>query len=183
MPTWEAKFSQKSLQKLDIPNQFQKLFKPALWYCFNIKLLKFFFTIFFFLHLFLFTWNISLCLVFRPSHIWLDIHSRDVYDTQRAFGDLRHLNSTRALGHSKGTHALEGHWSIRTLGYLGQWGNRALRHSGNWALGALKDLGNRALGYLRHSSFLALGHLSLVFIWNSALRERGDSIITLRPGG
>ena len=104
-------------------------------------------------------------------------------DTQRAFGDLRHLNSTRALGHSKGTHALEGHWSIRTLGYLGQWGNRALRHSGNWALGALKDLGNRALGYLRHSSFLALGHLSLVFIWNSALRERGDSIITLRPGG
>ena len=41
-------------------------------------------------------------------------------DTQRAFGDLKHLKSTRALGHSKSTRAVEGHWSIRTLRCSGQ---------------------------------------------------------------
>ena len=73
VPTQKALFLQKSLQKPDILNQFQKLFKPALWYCFNINLLKFFSTIFFFLHFFLFTWNIFLWLVFRSCHISLNI--------------------------------------------------------------------------------------------------------------
>ena len=69
VPTQKAK----SLQKSDIPKQFWKLLKSALWYYVNIQLLKFFSTMFYFLHFFLFTWNIFSCLVFLLSYIWLNI--------------------------------------------------------------------------------------------------------------
>ena len=71
-PTQKAKFY-KNLYINQIQNQFEKLFKSTLWYCFNIKLLKFLSTIFFFLHFLLLTWNIFLCLAFCSSQIWLDI--------------------------------------------------------------------------------------------------------------
>ena len=98
VPTQKAKFLQKSLHKSDIPNQFQKLFKSVLWYCYNIKLLKFFSTIFLFLHFFLFTWNMSLCLAFCSSHIWLDIRAWDVHlKTLRKHSNI--WGTRRALGH------------------------------------------------------------------------------------
>ena len=86
---------------------------------------------FFFLHLFLFTWNIFLCLAICLSHIWLDIKDRDVHlktlrghsNTQRrskAFGE--YLGTWTLGDHSQGTRALGGHsgtWGTRALGQLG----------------------------------------------------------------
>ena len=164
MPAQKAKFLQKSLQKSDIQNQFQKPFKSALWYSFNIKLLKFFSIIFFFLHFFLFTLSIS----FKSFLIRHSGPGRVFKDIQRALKHLKHSESTRALGgHSERTWALEGH--------LGRWGHskgsrRALTHSKNirtlgghsstWALGGHSGTrGLRALGNSDSQGTQALGHL------------------------
>ena len=103
LPTQRAKFLVKSLLQSENPNQFQKLFKSALWCCFNIKLLKFFSTIFFFSYLFLFMWNMFLCVKFCSSCIWLDIQAQNM--------DLK---------------TLRGHSNIKALGNLGTQRTRSL---------------------------------------------------------
>ena len=134
----KRKILQKSLHKSDTPNQFQKLFKSALWYCFNIKLLKFFSTIFFFFFAVLsfYTKHTFMLSILFKSH--LIRHSgtrREFKDTQRALENLRHSESTqRALWHSD-TRAFGGHSGTwRALGHSGTWALGHLRHSGTWAL-------------------------------------------------
>ena len=145
MPAQKAKFLQKSLQKSDIQNQFQKPFKSALWYSFNIKLLKFFSIIFFILHFFLFTLIIS----FKSFLIRHSGPGRVFKDIQRALKHLKHSESTRTLGgHSERTWALEGH--------LGLWGHsegsrRALTNSkSTWALRGHSST-QRAFGHLKRT--------------------------------
>ena len=108
----------RSLQKSDIWNQFQKLFKSALRYCFKIKLLKFLHPIFFFLSMFSVSFQLHLI---RHSGT-----GRAFKDTQRALKHLRQskgiwalLSTVWALGHSD-TKAIE-HFDTgtRALGHLG----------------------------------------------------------------
>ena len=70
--------------------------------------------------LFAYTSNMFLCLVFRSSHISLDIQARDVHlKTLRAYSNiwdtrktLRHLGTRRALGQLKHLST----WILRHLG-------------------------------------------------------------------
>ena len=143
----------KILHKSDIPTQFPKLFKSALWYCFNIKLLKFFSAIFFlFAFLSFYMKHVFMLSILFKSH--LIRHSgtgRAFKDTQRALKHLRHSKSTLALGHSESTHRVLGHLkgTLALGGHLGT--QRALRHVGSQALGHLEHLGTWALGHSRHS--------------------------------
>ena len=153
----KSKILQIHLHKSDVPNQFQNLFKSALWYCFNIKLRKFFSIIFFFLHFFLFTWNIFLCLAFYSSQIWLDIQAREVHlKHSEATRTFKALKSSQGLGHSESTQ--------RALGHLGTW--IALGHSeGTQAIWHIRHLCTRTLKTLRYLGTFALkgtqalGHL------------------------
>ena len=127
----KRKILQKSLHKSDTPNQFQKLFKSALWYCFNIKLLKFFSTIFFFFFAFFsfYTKHIFMLSILFKSHLIRHSGTRRAFkDTQTALEHLRHLESTRALRHSDSTERTIGHWEgTQALGgHLGT--RRALGH-------------------------------------------------------
>ena len=136
LPTQKAEFLQKSFLQ-NISNQFQKLFKSALWYCFKIKLFKFFSTIslsfwIYMKHLFMF--NIS----FKSHLIRYSGTGRAFKDIQRALEHLRHSEDTeRALGHSEGTWSLRNSEGIRALEHLRYLGTRtrmAIRHLGTWAL-------------------------------------------------
>ena len=153
----KRKILQKSLHKSDTPNQFQKLFKSVLWYCFNIKLIKFFSSIiiiiiFFFAVLSFYTKHTFMLSILFKSHLIRHSGTRRAFkDTQTTLEHLRHLESTRALRHSDST-------------------ERALRHSedtwalgghseGTWALGHLRHLGTRTLRALKAPGTQAFGHL------------------------
>ena len=69
-------------------------------------------------------------------------------DTQRALENLRHLESTWALGHSESTRAL-GH-----LRHSDTWALRALRHLGTQALKAIGHLGTRGTLFSRLKCFV-----------------------------
>ena len=112
VPTQKARFNLYKRQILK--NQIQELYKRSE---------------FFFLHY---------CLVFRSSHIWLDIQARDVH-----LKTLRRYSGSWVLGgHSEGTWKALGHLEStrRALGdlrYMDTQTLRTLRHSGTRALKAL----------------------------------------------
>ena len=116
-----------------------------------------------------------LYLVFRSSHIWLDIQLQDLHlkTLTRTFKALRkHLGIWALGGHSEGIWAIgkhsKGTWALRHLGHSGAWALKALRHLRTRAFGHLGHLASWALGHSRHLGTPALEALYLaVFIKSS----------------
>ena len=149
------------LHKSDVPKQFQNLFKSALWCCFNIMLLNFFSTIFFFAFLFFYMKHIFLLSVLFTSY--LSRHSattRAFKDIQRALEHLRH--SERTQGHLATQRALRVDSGTQPPGgHSGTWTFKGLLHSdilGTRALGHLEHVCTWALGHSRYSDTRAIGH-------------------------
>ena len=96
-----------SLRKSNLDSQSQKLFRSILWFCFKIKFLKIFFSIFAFAHIHKTSFILS---ILFQSHLIKHSGTQSAFrDAQGTLEHSRHSESTRVLGGHSGT------WTFKVL--------------------------------------------------------------------
>ena len=154
-----------SLRKSNLDSQSQKLFRSILWFCFKIKFLKIFFSIFAFAHIHKTSFILS---ILFQSHLIKHSGTQSAFrDAQGTLEHSRHSESTRVLGGHSGT------WTFKVLDLFSSC--KALRHLDTQR--ARRGRPGKALG---HSDTWALEELYLA---DSAFSVRIRALLSIFKKG
>ena len=138
-----------SLRKSNLDSQSQKLFRSILWFCFKIKFLKIFFSIFAFAHIHKTSFILS---ILFQSHLIKHSGTQSAFrDAQGTLEHSRHSESTRVLGGHSGT------WTFKVLDLFSSC--KALRHLDTQRARRGRPGTFGALRHSKHSDTRTLGHL------------------------